>query len=249
MKTGRLIGALVGILAAGALAVTAFAADNTVWLCAGAEVTGTGNNRCLVEGENLETLLLWDLTADSEIECAVGSIQGEGWVGPGSEGEITSMTFLSVTTNCKPTAKALSLSEAEVTNVCESVVTPGVALLHLPWMGLIVLRAGVAYDEVRGKSGGEPGIEITCKTALGDVTDKCERPVSTGDLLPDDNLVGSSSEKPLVDVLLPFKPVRSDEEREKCSVGGAESGALEGEVLLEALSATGVSLSLEVSEL
>ena len=115
-------------------------------------------------------------------------------------------------------------------------------------VGLIVLRKGTAYDEVRGKSGGEPGLEVTCKAALGNITDTCERPASTGALFEGLNLEGNSSEKPLVDVLLPFTPVTSTKEREKCSVGGAESGALETEVLLEALSTTGVPASLEVGE-
>ena len=245
MKIVKIVGALVSVLALGVLAVSAFAADNTVWLCEEKVILGS-SSRCLVDSENLEAFKFYDLTADSEVECAVGSITNEGWVGPGSEDEITLVTFSSPTTNCTPTAKALNLSEAEVTNVCEKV--EGVTPIHMPWATLLLLKAGISYDEI-GEQGtnGEPGYELTCKTALGSVADKCEKPAEGNDLEVN-NLVGSATELPLVDVLFTLAPVNSDKERTKCSVGGAESGVLVGEILFEALSSSGSQLSLEVSE-
>lgn len=248
MKIARILAALAGILTLGVLAVTAFGQDNTVWLCANKEILNV-SERCLTDSESLEAFVLWDLTADSEVTCPPEDIQDEGWVGPDSEDETTSVTFLSPTTNCKPTSKALNLKEEEVTNVCEAVVSPGILPLHLPWQTLILLKTGITYEEIGESAGhGEPGYEVTCKTALGNVTDKCEKPATEGNDLPLDNLVGSATEVPLVDVLFPFKAVNSNKERAKCSVGGAESGAFEGEILLEALTNNGVPLSLETSD-
>ena len=247
MKIARILAALAGILTLGVLAVTAFGQDNTVWLCANKEILNV-SERCLTDSESLEAFVLWDLTADSEVQCVAGSITDEGWVGPDSEDETTEVNFVASTTNCKPTSKALNLKEEEATNVCQSVVSPGIVAVDLPWQTLILLKAGIAYEEIGESSGhGEPGYEVTCKTALGNVTDKCLK-TAEGNDLPLDNLVGSATEVPLVDVLFPFKPVNSNSERAKCSVGGAESGAFEGEILLEALTNNGVPLSLEVSD-
>ena len=250
MKIAKFVGALVGVLMIGVLAVSAFGADNTVWLCAGTVVNGTGNSRCLTTSANLEVFHLWDLTADSEVECAAGSITAEGWVGPGSEDETTLVEFASSTTNCKPTSKALNLSEAEVTNVCEKVESPGVVAIHTPWATLLLLAltSGTTYDEVFEKgTNKQPGYEVTCKTALGNVTDKCEKTAEIDDLEVNNLAGGSASEPPLVDVLFPFAPVNSKKEYAKCSVGGSESGAFEGEILLQAFSGS-TPVSLEVSE-
>lgn len=245
MKIVKIMGALIGVLAVGVLTVSAFAADNTVWLCAG-KVIVSSSERCLVDSENLEAFHFYDLTADSEVVCSIGSVTDEGWVGPGSEDEITLVEFSSPTTNCTPTATALNLSEAEVTNVCEKV--EAVKAIHLEWATLLLLKGGVSYDEISEKSGkGEPGYELTCKTALGNVTDTCTKPAEGNDLEVN-NLVGNATEVPLVDILFSFTPVNTVKERTKCSVGGAESGVLVGEILLEALSSTGTPLSLEVSE-
>ena len=245
MKIVKIAVALASVLAVGVLAVSAFGQDNTIWLCANKEILNAPE-RCLVIGENLETMKAYDLTADSEVECEAGAITHEGWVGPGSEDEITLTTFLEPTTRCKATSKALNLKEEEVTNVCEKVEKIG--LLHLAWATLLTLRAGIAYDETAERgSNGEPGYEVTCKTALGNVADKCEETTESS-RSPLENLVGNATEVPLVDLLYLFFPAFSDKERWKCSVGGAESGVLFGEILIEALTSTGVPLSLEVSD-
>ena len=178
-----------------------------MWLCAG-KVIDSSSGRCLADGENLETFRFYDLTADTEFECAAGTIQGEGWVGPGSEGETTHIEFLSASTNCKPSSKALNLSEMEVTNVCEKL--EAINTIRLPYLSLLLLKQGESYNEVTAKSGANPGLEVTCKTALGNVTDKCEKPVGVGTLLEIDNLEGNATEAPLVDVLYPFAPVEGN---------------------------------------
>lgn len=242
MKIIRIAVALASVLVLGVLAVSAFGQDNTIWLCAGLEILNLPE-RCLILSENLETFVFYDLTADSEVECPTGVVMNEGWVGPGSEDEITLITFLSP--GCTPTAKALNLKEESVTNVCEKVENTGLPTpVNFPAPTLLLLRAGVTYDEI----GGTAGYAITCKTALGNVTDTCQKEASQENNLEALNLPGNATEFPLVSVLFTLTPVVSDAERVKCSVGGKESGALEGEILLQAFGSSGSEVSLETAD-
>ncbi|HTU78202.1 MAG TPA: hypothetical protein VMF09_05525 [Solirubrobacteraceae bacterium] len=56
---------------------------------------------------------------EAAVECASEIIQDEGWAGPDSEDETTSLSFEAPTENCKPVAKALNEEAKEVTNKCE----------------------------------------------------------------------------------------------------------------------------------
>src|ERR1700684_657024 len=163
MKKFSIVGALIAIAAVAVVAASAFA-DNTVWLCGGAKITGTGNNRCLTVSENLEIEFLEDRgeLAASNVECAVGAVTDEGWVGPGSEDETTIVTFSQ--TACKKAAKALNLKKEEVTNKCGTFEK--IKVVGLPWTTLIELVAGVAWDRLLTTTA---GYAITCTG----VTDTC----------------------------------------------------------------------------
>src|SRR5277367_2035758 len=98
----KLILGLFAVMAMGVFAAPALATGNgnTVWLCNGVQIQGSGSSRCLVDSENLEVFTLEDMLVPARVECAVGSILDEGWVGPGSEDETTSVEFVSPSTNC-----------------------------------------------------------------------------------------------------------------------------------------------------
>jgi hypothetical protein len=239
-----MIGVLLAVLGVGTVAMSAFGAANVVWLCKEKVIVGA-SERCLVVSENEGAVRLEDMKADSAVECASGSLIGEGWVGPGSEAEATSGSFVQPKTNCKPSARALNAKEEEVTNVCE--VVEAAEPLNLPWDGLLELVGGVVEGQGKpGSSGKQPGYLLTCKTALGTIDDTCSTVAGKepdGKIL---NLPGNATEPPLV----------TGEATESipsgltgtCTVGGVESALVVGSGLLAALTAAGVLESLEVGE-
>jgi len=136
----KLIIALSALGTLGVLASASFATDNTVWLCQGKEVTAP--KTCLVKGEAEGAITMEDMKEEAAVECvATSEGYGEGWVGPGSEGEITSITYTEPSKNCKPTAKALNEAGEEVANKCEAV--RGLEIVDLPWAALLELVADV----------------------------------------------------------------------------------------------------------
>jgi hypothetical protein len=236
---------IIGLFALLALSVvTASAlATNTVWLCEGKQI------RCLVNSENLETQLLYDLVAGSGVECEVGAVQDEGWVN-GSEDEVTTVTFLEPTTKCKPTAKGLNAKEEEVTNACKKV--EAVTALHLPWGTLVeegeLSSTNKAWDLLKELgSNGLPGYLIKCEIAGGTKqNDECLINASHTPLTELLNLAGNATELPLVSAVFP-ETLLAKAELATCSVGGTESGLVLGEDLQEAL-VGGAQVSLELSE-
>lgn len=243
----RLITALLALAALATITATALAANgNTVWLCNGAQVK-TSSERCLVTGSPITFGKLYDLGASAAIECSTAAATGEGWVGPGSEGEVTRVTVSSPETNCKPAAKALNTKLEEVANACSE--SKSVSALDLAWSVLVYLSGSVALALLRPTTNGEPGYLVECKVAGLTVKDECKSEAgkeASGEL---ENLLGTATELPLVDgKALPIATAKTNGELAKCSVGGAQSGAIEGEGLAEAVSATGVQLSLEISE-
>jgi hypothetical protein len=104
-------------LAAVAIASSALA-TTAVWLDDGQ----TATSKVSVVSSNLGAFKVEDMgTSAAAVECASQTVDGEGWAGPGSEDEITQVTFVESAKNCKPTAKALNLKNEEVTNACEKV--------------------------------------------------------------------------------------------------------------------------------
>jgi hypothetical protein len=242
MRKFTFVGALLAVLALGVVAVSAFGADNTVWLCKEKPIIGA-SERCLVDSENEGVLHLEDMKADSAVECASGSVLDEGWVGPGSEDETTTVEFMNPTVNCKPSPKALNAKEEEVTNVCEAVTA--VEAQNLAWSTLLELVGGEKEDQIKpGPSKNQPGYLVTCKTALGTIDDTCNTVAGKEADVKVVNLPGTATEPPLVTV--EFSATILSELTAKCGVGGAESGLVVGNILFAAL-VGGVLASLEVS--
>jgi hypothetical protein len=220
-------------------------ADNTnlQWLCSGAAITGTGNNRCLIFSENLGVFTLEDMGLPARVECAAGTIKSEGWVGPGAEAEITSVTF----GTCAAAAKAENLSGTEVTSVCENVES--VSAVNLPWTAEIIAKDAaddwLVIINSKGGAGSEPGYAIKCKVAGISKKDTCEIDAMPPLVLAE-NLPGNGTELPLV-TFESLRVLGAAGEAAKCSTGGAENGLEFGEQLLEALSGA-TQVSLEISE-
>jgi hypothetical protein len=237
----KLLVGIIGVLAFGVLAASAFAGNgNTVWLCNGQFITGTGNNRCLIQSENLTELLLGDMNESADVLCPVGSVLNEGWVGPGSEDETTKVEFMST---CSTAGKAENLKGEEVANVCGG--TGEAEAVNLPWLTLVYLEGSLTRDIITaGIAGKEPGYKVKCTVAGLKITDEClsgATPVHV-----ELNLLEKEGTEPeLVDVL--FKETLKQSEWAKCSLGGAESGLVEGEVLLAAV-ISGSIVPLDLSE-
>jgi hypothetical protein len=245
----KLIPAVFVLLALSVTAATALAGNgNTVWLCKGKQVFGTGNSRCLTNSENEGKFILEDRGSGAgSVQCeGTATILNEGWVGPGSEDETTLVEFIAPKTNCKPSPKSetLNLSEAEVTNVCETV--ENVEAKNLPWKSLLFLEGTASVDKVGPGTGGEPGYAIVCLVAGLKKTDTCTTTAAHPVIVNAENLTGSATEKPLVTITFPEKP-KHPEEAATCSLGGAEQGFVRGKVLLEGLEG-GSQVSLELSE-
>jgi hypothetical protein len=240
----KLIAGLFALVALCGLAATAFAAGNgnTVWLCNGQFLV---LERCLVDSENLEVQKLYDLVAMSGVECTAEAVQDEGWVGPGSEDEVTTVIFLEATTLCKPTAKGLNTKEEEVTNACKKV--EAVLALNTPWATLVYLEGTAVWDLLSAIGSKQPGYLIKCEIAGGTKqNDECLINASHTPLVEVLSLEGNATELPLVSALFPAVPLENAE-LATCSVGGAESGLVLGEDLQEGLIG-GTQVSLELSE-
>jgi hypothetical protein len=132
----------------------------------------------------------------------------EGTVGAGARGVTVTVT---VTATC-------SLMSGE----CGS---PVVKAIDLPWGTELVLNGSEIRNNIKAEGKGEPGYEITCNTILGLVKDVCktekgsERFVvnnASGVELESDGLTAPSN----------------------CSVGGVESGLIEGPHLILTLTGT-----------
>jgi hypothetical protein len=132
------------VVALGALTASALAAGNgnTVWLCNSKFIT---LERCLTVSENLSTVVFEDMTELGAAQCGPGAVLGEGWVGPGSEDETTSVSF--TLSKCSPPPKAENLSGELLTNICTLIVS--FKMLNLPWKTVAYLKgaANVGRDQ------------------------------------------------------------------------------------------------------
>jgi hypothetical protein len=242
MRKAWIVGALLAVLAAGAMAVVAVTAsaaeEEALWLCASEPVPNA--KECLVVSENLETALFEDRNLGAAVECAPEGVLTEGWVGPGSEDEITKDEF--VAGKCKKAAVALNLKEEPVTNACGTFES--VAAVGLPWTTLLELVGGVLYDTILSGSGGA-GRADKCTG----VTDTCVSVAGSEPLVLGVNLTELEGTLLLFTILFPGKAseyLQGEKEFGKCSLGGAESYVESGENLFTAVR-NGVAVSLEVS--
>lgn len=201
----------------------------TTWLCG--EKTVAKTKECLVVSENLEAFLIEDTGVEAAIECAVGSVLEEGWVGPGSEDETTAVEFMKPTEDCKPTSKALNKKEEEVSNLCEKVLS--VQALDLPWSTKVELVGGLSYDKIGPTTNGQPGYLVECKTILGNVDDKCLSPTGKELLVEPTDIPKNGAESPSVAMVFPRILLHGNVEAYECSIGGKESGLVVGEELIE----------------
>ena len=254
MKKATLAGALLAMLVICLSALTAVSASAAEWLCNGkAPATAT---TCSILSENLEVLLLTDMSAGSGVECAVGSVLDEGFVGTGAKDETTKVEFMESGTQCTAPAKVQNLEGVLVTNACKKVIA--VAPDNLPWhTELITVTPAVQgkeqWDIIKGTGvqGGEPGYLVECEIAPGiNVDDLCEAVVGHPAHVGIENLK-ADEEAPklaLVDALFTeetFEP--NQNEWGKCTVGGANSALVKGEILFEAFEG-GKAVSLEADK-
>jgi len=103
--------AMFAVFAFAAVAASSASALSSVWLVNGALAPLT-----LVTSESLGVVLLEDMgSTPAMVNCE--EVLNEGWVGPGSEDEVTSVVFMK---KCAVPAKAEKLNKEESTNFCKS---------------------------------------------------------------------------------------------------------------------------------
>jgi hypothetical protein len=111
---------------------------------------------------------------------------------------------------------------------CKSNVTPTALALNLPWRTELVLNGTSVRDLILADGHGEPGWSVTCTNIFGGTTeDHCLAEAGKPGSVSLTNVAGG--------VLGTFDKLTPNA---KCSLGGAESGHVEGTVLTENPSGT-----------
>ena len=221
---------VLAAVAFGAVVVASALADNTVWLVNGAQLT----SKVLVDSESTGKIVLTDMGLPAAVECE--EVLNEGWVGPGSEDEITSIEFMKA---CTHPEKAETLSGELVANACTSV--DAIRMVDLPWKTLLELINGVTWGLILPTTNGEPGYQTECGSALGLVTDTCKTTAG--------NNVGpelTNLENGTVLAEFELNPALSEKENATCSLGGAENGLVVGGNTLLLVVASGMTLATSV---
>jgi len=232
MKKVVTTGALLAMLVLGVSALTAVSASAAEWLCNEKAVLKA--EECLVKSVNLEVLLMKDMSAGSEIECPVGSVTSEGWVGPGAEDKTTKVDF--AVGACSAPAEAENLTGGKVKNACEK--AEKLEPENLPWNTTLKTINAEKWDTLSSSGAGNPAYQITCKAAgLPGIKDLCEGVTAHPLLLAVDNLAADEEapKLPLVDILFLAKTFEANEnEWGKCTIGGEHTTLVVGEILFEA---------------
>jgi hypothetical protein len=207
MRRLHIVGrALLALLSIGAIA----GASSALALTSGWLVDGslTESTKVLSEG----TVLLEDMGIPAAFECPG---EGTGSVGPGTEAQITTVTFNLAGCKLDPG-----------TNGCTAI--DNVAAVNLPWLTELTLGKNAAGEEVfldlilnGGK--GTPGYLVECVTALGLINDVCTNELGSADI---DNTTEGD-----VLALLPENVVATSEQG-NCSIGGNEKALLVGTTLV-----------------
>ncbi len=175
-----------------------------------------------------ETLTLIDEGVSSTIQCTAEE-EGEGAVGPGNKGRITSGKVNSPSTNCK-----------RITGACEVGKIEEVKAVDLPWQTELVETEKKVQNKLEGTTNGEPGWAVTCKSAAGKITDTC---------------TAESGKPPTLITLERVKTPRTGgfellvlgtflnktNSKAKCSLGGAEKGEVIGQTSTLLISGAGLS--------
>jgi len=209
----RILGvAMFAVFAFGAVAVSSALALSSVWLVNGALAPLT-----LVTSESLGVVLIEDMSNSTPAMINCEEVLDEGWVGPGSEAEVTSVVFMK---KCSVPAKAENLKKEEVSNSCKSGTEATFTPLNLPWKTLIVLVGAVFLDQLTAAGTG-PGYKVECTNILGGKsTDECTTQKGTTELTNE----GASA------VLSEFPAAPAESEFANCTIGGELQGLVTGDV-------------------
>jgi hypothetical protein len=180
------------------------------------EVTGTEKVK------SIGTLKLVDTDANSllgETSILCGGTN-EGSVGPGKYSRVTAI-------------EAVKCALVRAGGCNELIGLPKAR--HLPWQGELIETENEVRNVIKEGTGGNPGWESECETALGKKKDLCESITGKEEILNAEN-------KPtnlLLLVLLRFFPRRKG----KCSLEGGETGEVVGNVALFAENEWGLRVS------
>ena len=202
---------------------------------------------------NLEAVSFKDMSAGSEVDCAVGSVTGEGFAGPGAKGEVTKTAIKKE--SCTAPAKTENLKGELVTSACTKVIT--IEAENLPWHTELITVSPAVHGFAQwviikgtGVQGGEPAYLFECTVGGINIDDLCEAVAAHPLHDAIENLKADEEEPklPLVDILGLAETFEANEnEWGKCSVGGANSALTTGEGLGEAFEG-GNAVSLEADK-
>ncbi|HSZ13723.1 MAG TPA: hypothetical protein VK790_06785 [Solirubrobacteraceae bacterium] len=241
MTKAVVVGVLVTVLALGVTATegdtTSGAQSHSVWLCRHKVVAAAGE--CVVKAEAVEAIVFEDRAPGVElsIECTAGELLGEGWVGPGGEAKVRSVS----TRECTEVPYAFTLREKYAKNMC--VRLESFRAVGLPWDVSVEYPGGVPYARVRSGGNGPPGFSITCAAEVGGlafkVVDTCRSAPSHEVRVQLLNVLPSEAAKDHGQVPPPdiqFQPPKllldGEAEFATCALGGRRAGLARGELTL-----------------
>ncbi len=201
--------------------------------CTKAKSTGKWESVALASGKSYSIKLVGftlKLTDKIKGETSVIKCNGKGSKGSGlleglNKGKVFTAEVEEAETNCE-----------RVEGSCEAGKVEKVVGADLPWKTEIFETEGKLLTKLEGSvAGKEPGWEVTCKSKLGKITDKCLSPEG----MPEQaELVSEVT----AGVLL-IKGRFEGRSKATCSLGGKEAGEVEGLFALLSLGGSGVSLS------
>lgn len=223
------------------------------YLCAGEPILTSGN--CLTLSINLTPITLEDMSLGAGVYCLSEKVTDEDEIISATvdltPAEGIKFAEGGVEPNCKPLAKVLNLKEESVANACTLV--EGVKALNLPWETKIEEEeAGPLWWILIVTP--TAGYLTECESALGLVADEClatseHTPLVLAENLPEEETIEEA--KLLLLTIFFNAELLEPKEAGKCSLGGAESALVIGEVLFWAqimeLLAGGVENNLPAS--
>ena len=213
---------VVAVVTFSVVAASAAFAEEALWLVNGAELVAGVHVPVAITG----LLTLTDLKAaggEAGIHCEGAS---DGWVGANGEDEIEQV--LQNNELLSGAVEGQDLIECEVVpghaGACETSMLADLETVGLPWMTLLELAGTAFVDDITSLNGEKVvGYMVTCLTIIGEVLDTCtvslaETTIDTGA----ETLTGLFNEVGVGN----------------CSLGGAESGDVEGEGLFTSTEGT-----------
>lgn len=230
---------------------TSSSASAFEYLCAGQAILTAGN--CLTRSINLTPITLEDMSLDAGVYCLSENVTDEDEIISPTVDLTTKVTFAEEGKEpaCLPLAKALSLENKEVANACTK--AEKVEALNLPWetkieeesstgdWWILIVTTNAAYL-------------TECESALGLVDDTCESTKEHTPLVLAENLSEEETIEGAKLLLLSIvfsETLLEAKEAGKCSLGGAESALVVGEVLywgkIKESTGTELPASLEIS--